>query len=404
MTEPIRILHVLGQLNIGGAESRIMDLYRIMDKEKVQFDFVVHGDTQGYYENEIISLGGNVYHIPRFRMVNYLQYKSAWRKLLSSLQNEDKTSKIKMIQGHMTSTGSIYLPMAHEYGIQTSIAHARSAGVDSGIKGRLTKFLRRNISQKADYLFTCSQIAGISVFGKKAVESGKTIFIPNAIDVSKFKYDPSERNRMRKELLIDDRMVIGHVGSFRYAKNHEYVLQVFKEILDRYPEHQHKRGFEDWNNKKPVLILLGEGSRLVQMKAQAEELGIANDVLFLGAHMNIQRYYNTMDLFIYPSRYEGLPGAVVEAQASGLKCIMSSQICDEVVATDLVTTMDIEEKPSVWAEKALELITQRTVRSSYSEMVGEAGFRASDQAERLTKFYLSGDVKYVRTDTKEPRS
>ena len=200
--EPVRVLHVLGGTSLGGAESRIMDLYRHIDRSRVQFDFVVHTEKTGYFDQEIEKLGGRIFRVPRFRIYNYFSYRKAFRKFFREHR------EFKMVQGHMTSSAAIYLPIAKRAGISTTIAHARSAGVDKGIKGKLTRWMRRKLSEKTDYMFTCSRLAGISVFGEKAVEEGKTIFIPNAVDCSAFAYDEAKRKKMREMLGVDDKYVI----------------------------------------------------------------------------------------------------------------------------------------------------------------------------------------------------
>ena len=368
MTEPIRILHVLGTTDLGGAESRIMDLYRHIDRSRVQFDFVVHTEKTGYFDKEIEKLGGRIFRVPRFRIYNYFSYRKAFQKFFREHR------EFKMVQGHMTSSAAIYLPIAKRAGISTTIAHARSAGVDKGIKGKLTRWMRRNLSEKADYMFTCSRLAGISVFGEKAVEEGKTIFIPNAVDCSAFAYDEEKRKKMREVLQVDDKYVIGHVGRFHYAKNHEYLLRIFAALC---------KGSDDY-----VLILLGEGGGMENCKSLAKELGIEQKVFFLGNHSNAYDYYQAMDYFVYPSRYEGLPGTIVEAQTSGLKCLMSDTICEEVAVTDLVHTMSISKEPEKWAEY-IEATRDYERRSREMEMK-KAGFDVDGQAQIMMRFYETG--------------
>lgn len=375
MIEPIRILHVLGGTNLGGAESRIMDLYRHIDRSRVQFDFLVHTDKEGYFDKEIKELGGRIYRVPRFQLYNYFSYQRA----LKVFFRENHT--FQAVQGHMTSTASIYLPIAKAAGIPITIAHARSAGVDQGLKGELTRLLRRNLAKKADYLFTCSQLAGVSVFGKKAVEEGRTVFIPNAIDCKVFVYDETKRAEMRKELGLVDKYVIGHVGRFHYAKNHEYLLRVFAALCRN----------EVKNNRCYALILLGEGGKMQEMAELSKELGIEDKVYFLGNHSDIHDYYQAMDYFVYPSRFEGLPGTVVEAQTSGLRCVMSDTICDEVAVTDLLHTMSIEEEPEKWA-KYIEETAVYERRDRIAEMQ-TAGFDVNSQAETIMSFYETGKWK-----------
>lgn len=387
MGEAVRVLHVLGNTNLGGAESRIMDLYRHTDRNRVQFDFLVHSGEEGFYEKEIRELGGRIFRVPRFRIYNYFSYRKALKEFFQ------KHHEFALVQGHMTSTAAIYLPIAKKAGVKKTAAHARSAGVDKGLKGIMTRFLRRNLADKADYLFTCSELAGISVYGEKAVQEGKTIFIPNAIDCAGFTFDPEKRKKMREELGLTDAIIIGHVGRFHYAKNHEYLLRVFAELC-RMSAGADGSTAETGADQKYHLILLGEGPLMEDTRKLAEELGVADRVHFLGNHKNIADYYQAMDYFVYPSRYEGMPGTIVEAQASGLPCLMSDTICREVIATDLVKTMSIEKEPKVWAEvlqrRIDALVSKQENRKKYAAKMAAAGFDVQAQAERMMRFYESG--------------
>lgn len=387
MGEAVRVLHVLGNTNLGGAESRIMDLYRHTDRNRVQFDFLVHSGEEGFYEKEIRELGGRIFRVPRFRIYNYFSYRKALKEFFQ------EHHEFALIQGHMTSTAAIYLPIAKKAGVKKTAAHARSAGVDKGLKGTMTRFLRRNLADKADYLFTCSELAGISVYGEKAVREGKTIFIPNAIDCAGFTFDPEKRKKMREELGLTDAIIIGHVGRFHYAKNHEYLIRVFAKLC------QMGTGAccstaETGADQKYHLILLGEGPLMEDTRKLAEELGVADRVHFLGNHKNIADYYQAMDYFVYPSRYEGMPGTIVEAQASGLPCLMSDTICREVIVTELVETMSIEKEPKVWAEELQRrmdaLVPKQENRKKYAAKMAAAGFDVQAQAERMMRFYESG--------------
>ena len=387
MGEAVRVLHVLGNTNLGGAESRIMDLYRHTDRNRVQFDFLVHSGEEGFYEKEIRELGGRIFRVPRFRIYNYFSYRKALKEFFQ------KHHEFALVQGHMTSTAAIYLPIAKKAGVKKTAAHARSAGVDKGLKGTMTRFLRRNLADKADYLFTCSELAGISVYGEKAVQEGKTIFIPNAIDCAGFTFDPEKRKKMREELGLTDAIIIGHVGRFHYAKNHEYLLRVFAKLCQMGTGAGGSTA-ETGADQKYHLILLGEGPLMEDTRKLAEELCVADRVHFLGNHKNIADYYQAMDYFVYPSRYEGMPGTIVEAQASGLPCLMSDTICREVIATELVETMSIEEEPKVWAEELQwridALVSKQENREKYAAKMAAAGFDVQAQAERMMRFYESG--------------
>ncbi len=174
--------------------------------------------------------------------------------------------------------------------------------------------------------------------------------------------------------------MIGHVGRFHYAKNHEYLLQVFAALC--------KRG-----EKEYVLLLLGEGGGMEAAKKQAKDLGISDRVLFAGNKRNVYDYYQAMDYFVYPSRFEGLPGTVVEAQVSGLRCLMSDSICTEVMATELVHAMSIQDAPERWAEYIVD--TQDYERSGRREQMEKAGFDVKAQARVMTRFYETGKFEEV---------
>ena len=392
MGEPIIVLHVVGRLDIGGAESRIMDLYRNIDREKVQFHFVQHTKDRCAFEEEVEMLGGKVYHVPRFNVKNYFTYRKAWMKLFK------EHPQIKAVHGHMTSTAGIYLPIAKKAGVPITIAHARSAGVDSGLKGKITLFLRRNLYKKCDYRFTCSELAGEAVFGNQHQQERKARFIPNAIETEKFKFDSEIRDSIRKELRLEDKFVIGHVGRFAPMKNHKYMLQILEQCM---------KIEKDQKLPQTVLMFLGDGSLKEEIKRQAMGMGIDSRVLFMGNKKDVYRYYQVMDYFLLPSFYEGLPGTAIEAQASGLPGIMSDTITQEAVVTDLLQIRSIKEDPALWAEEIMvknqefatvfaenekanvtEWIGKN--RSSYAEVVTCADFDVKEQAKKMQEFYLTG--------------
>lgn len=379
MGEPIRVLHVLGGLSLGGAESRVMDLYRCMDREKVQFDFLIHRkDTasaaykKDFYEEEVEALGGKVYALPKFMGYNYAAYRRAARDFFRAHH------EFAVVQGHMTSTAAVYLPQAKSAGVPVVCAHARSAGVDKGVKGIMTKLLRLPLLSRADYCLACSREAGTAVFGAKWAASPKARLIPNAIDAERFRYDMAVRKKMREELALGDSYAIGHVGRFHYSKNHEFLLEIFSGLH----QNMEKKG------KYCKLLLLGEGDGMEAAKARAAELGVEKDVLFLGNHKNVEAYYQAFDLFLFPSRFEGLPGTVVEAQAAGLRCIISDRITTEVDISDLVSFHSLEDTADDWAAEVERSLAYE--RRDRCEAVETAGFDVREQARRLEQFYLTG--------------
>lgn len=336
----IRVLQVLGSVSLGGAESRVMDIYRHMDRDKIQFDFLVTRGTQEYYNDEIKSMGGNIYYLPPFRIYNYFSYIKAVKAFFK------EHSDYAAVHGHMTSTAAMYLPIAKKCGIPLTIAHARSAGVDAGLKGRLTKLLRRNLYKRCDVMIACSDLAGTAVFGRARQDSGKVIFMPNAIDSEAFTPNSKVRDEIRGKYSVADRFVIGHVGRFHYAKNHEFLLQIFSEICKV--------------RQDAVLMLVGDGPLHEDIERWAEALGIKDRVIMTGRQTPVDPYYQAFDCMLFPSRYEGMPGTIVEAQAAGINCLVSDTVTSQVKISDMVEFMSLDKSATEWAEALLDIAGRDT--------------------------------------------
>ena len=373
--KPVRVLHVLGTTNLGGAESRIMELYRRIDRSQVQFDFLIHTKEDGHYSEEIRSLGGHIYSLPRFKFFNIAEY----RKAIHTFFKEH--TEFSVVQGHMTSTAAIYLPIAkQEYGRRSmpliTAAHARSAGVDKGLKGLATRILRLPLKNRADYLFTCSKEAGIAVYGARAVREGRVWTIPNAIDAQRFSFQQKVRDEIRSELGIQDKFVIGHVGRFGFMKNHTYLVDVFAKICE--------------TRKDAVLVMIGQGELEETIREKVKSLGLEDRAYFLGNRYDVEKYYQAFDYFVFPSTFEGLPGSVAEAQAAGLHCLVSDKVTREVALTDLVAYRSIEEDSGLWAEEILGNAQAALVREDMREAIAQKGFDVRRQAVQMAEFYRTG--------------
>ncbi len=401
--KPIRVLHVLGNTRRGGAESRILEIYRTIDRERVQFDFLIHENDdrrgrstsdelmashrQNPYDDEFRELGGRIFALPRpdYRPggTGLMAYRRACRRFFA-----EHAGEWQVIQGHMTSTAAVYLKEAKRSGIPVTIAHARSAGTDPGLKGLLTRFLRRPLSdpRQVDWRFACSSEAGHAVFG-----SAPTVILPNAVSVDTFAWDPEKRAAIRREFGLEPYQVVGHVGSFRYAKNHEFLLRVFRRLCDSAKEDRYR------------LLMLGEGELLEEMKQLAAGLGISDRVIFAGTRGDVADVCQAMDVFAFPSRYEGMPGSVVEAQASGLPCLVSDRVTQEVGVTELVRFLSIgdertggEEEEALWAAQLSEILAQESPKrraernESIPRKLREAGFDVTQQTAMLQDFYMTG--------------
>ena len=367
----IVVLHVVGRMDRGGAESRIMDLYRNVDRSRIRFDFVQHTTDRCAFADEVEELGGRIYSIPRFRFSNWTAYRKAWSDLFQ------EHPEIRIVHGHMTSTAGIYLPIAKKHGVAFTIAHARSAGTDPGLKGMLTRLLRRNLWKKADACFACSRLASQAVFGKAVP------YFPNAIEVDRFAFDPALRQTVRQELGLEKAFILGHVGRFNPVKNHPFLLEVLKKCMEFEP--------------KTHLILLGEGSEEERIRRLAKEMRIEENVRFLGNQKEVYRYYQAMDYFLLPSFYEGLPGTAIEAQACGLPGLMSDRITEEAVVCETMEQLPIQQGPAPWASRIKAVSEMSETERSRKRVqdaetgrraVKEAGFDVKIQAQRIQEFYL----------------
>ena len=393
--KPVRVLHVLGRLNMGGAESRIMDLYRNIDREKVQFDFLVHtkerpssGEDSSEalmsvrkeedYDSEVRSLGGRIFCLPRFTGTNLSEYKRACKAFFASHHD------FAAVEGHMTSMAGIYLPIAKKAGVPVTIAHARSAGVDPGIRGVMTRLFRRNLADKCDLCFSCSEPASLSVFGKKAVEEGRVQTVPNAIVLSSFAFDSEKRRAVRKEFGIpEDGILIGHVGRFDAMKNQGYLAGLCKEVLRQNP------------NKKLYALFVGQGSCMEEVRSAFADAGMEGKAFFPGRcdRARTECLYQAFDIFVFPSLYEGLPGTMLEAQAAGLPCLMSDRITKEVCLTEGVQRLSLEDT-TPWVNALSDLsVPGDDKRAAASRdnirILQRAGYDAAAAAAKLQDFYLA---------------
>lgn len=366
----IVVLQVLGGLNLGGAESRVMDLTRRLGDTDIEYAFLLHTKGGDFYEKEAKSLACDIYRLPRFKFFNIFSYKKAVDEFFR------QHPEIDIVQGHMTSTASIYLPIARKYN-KITIAHARSAGVDKGIKGVLTNMLRRHLPRKTDYMWSCSTEAAISVYGQANYDAGRVYVLPNAIDTERFKSSSCDRdviNGYKTKYGLNDAFVVGHVGSFRYAKNHDFLLDIFSEFIKLKP------------NAK--LLLVGDGELVDTIKQKSEMLGLTDKVIFAGNHGDVNNFYQLMDVVLFPSHYEGLPGTIVESQAAGVRALISSNITRDVGVTNLVRYKDLSDGAMSFAKELMDYCSAKVVSPDESiDILKYKGFDVDGQVTLLEAKY-----------------
>lgn len=363
MAKPIRILHVIGIMNRGGAETMIMNLYRNIDRSKVQFDFVENEGDTADFDEEILSLGGNIFHCPRYVGKNHLTYCRWWRDFFASHKGV-----YSVVHGHIGSTAAIYLSIAKRHGAYT-IAHSHSAGFGSAMY-RVFSYPTRYV---ADHFFACSRDAGISRYGKKVgSDTNRCQLLNNAIDTNKFMFNTGVRCKTREELGIKkDTLVIGHVGRFVEAKNHLFLIEVFAQIHSRTPD--------------SVLLLLGDGFLRPQIEAAIAENHLDNAVIMTGVKSDVWNYYQAMDVFVFPSIYEGLPVSLVEAQTAGLPCCVSDAVPRESAITNLVQFRSLQDTAMQWADWVAE--QAQLPRVDMRKTICAAGYDIVSTTKWLEDFY-----------------
>lgn len=361
MSEPIRVLHVVTHMNRGGLETMIMNYYRHIDRTKIQFDFLTHRDGKKDYDDEILSLGGRIYHLPSLNPFD----KKGYLKKLDDFFREHKEYKI--VHSHLDCMSAYPLKAAKKYGVPVRIAHAHSTSEErKDLKYLIKIHSKRKIPQYATDLFACSKKAGEWMFGNKSFNIMK-----NAIDAEKYLYNKKRAEEVRKELGIENKFVVGHVGRFSIPKNHKFLIDIFKYIYMK--------------KQNAVLLLVGEGTLQDEIKKKVKEEELEQDVIFLGLRNDVERIMQAMDVFVFPSLYEGLPVTLVEAQAAGLPCVISNEITKEINISSNIEFLGLNQSAQEWAENSLK-DKKRTEHADL--LVKKSGFDIKKNVEWLTEQYL----------------
>ena len=358
----IRILQVVTYMGRGGLESMIMNYYRHIDREKIQFDFLVHRQERAAFDDEIESLGGRIYRLPRL---------VPWSKSYLSALNHffDEHPEYKIVHVHQDCLSSVILKVAAQHNAPVRVAHSHSANQDKNLKYPIKLWYKRFIPQYATNLFACGRDAGDWMFGGASYQIRN-----NAIDVAAYTYDPTKRQEMRRQLGLENEFTIGHVGRFNQPKNHSFLLDSFTALLKKEPN--------------AALLLVGGGEDMPKIQAKAQTLGIEEHVRFLGIRSDVADLMQAMDVFVFPSLYEGLPVTMVEAQAAGLPCLISDKVPPECIITEgLVNILPLSANPEIWVEKILE--KKNLPRTDHRAEIATHGFDITTEAVKLQEFYIN---------------
>lgn len=353
--------------NPGGVEAFVMNYYRELSGMGIQFDFIcMYGKIA--FEDEIKSLGGQIFYVPNVKK-NYFGYVEGVKKVL-------RHGNYAAVHVNMLSAANIMpLRLAAKYSEGKVIAHSHNSSAPGLIRTLMDKYNRPKVGSYADIKFACGEKAGRWMFGNEAFDAGEVRIVRNAIDVERYLFSDTRRNQLRRELGLNGKFVIGHVGRFEAQKNHEALIDIFAETVKLIPQ--------------AYLCLIGDGVLKKHIEDKAAQAGLKDKVLFAGVRSDVAELLSAMDMFLFPSLYEGLPFTLVEAQANGLPCVISDTITDEaVISKDTIKKLSLEEEPSVWAKAVRECAGKARRNTDIIKKEMEAAhFDIKKEADRLRILY-----------------
>lgn len=365
---PVRVLHIFSGMNRGGAETMMMNLYRKMDRTKVQFDFLTHRNDPCAYDEEILTLGGRLFYVPSIGSTNPITFVKQVKRVIQ------EKGPFAAVHAHTDFQSGFIALAARLAGVPVRICHSHSTswrGRSSRLAGMQLFVFRRMITANATALCACGEEAGRFLFGKEK----DVHLLPNGIDLDLFAGGRADtESEKRKRGIAGGRLAIGHIGRFTEEKNHQFLLRLAADMKER------GIGFQ--------LILAGDGPLRIDMEKLAEKLGL-DDVRFIGVEERVHDLLKTLDVFVMPSLYEGLPVTLVEAQASGVPCVISDGITEEADAgLGLVSRLSLKEPPEQWAAAILRAAeTPVPDKTRIKETLGRLGYDAGENAGAVMKLY-----------------
>lgn len=358
MSEPIYVAQVLNQMDSGGIEAVVMNYYRNIDRTKVKFDFYINQNSTFPQREELERDGANVFYLPSYSdVVNYHK----------TLYCAFKDKKYKIVHVHLNTMSVFALLAAWRAGVRVRICHNHTTAHRGEGMRTVLKYILRPFNKifATDY-FACGKMAGRWMYGDKCFDSGKVTVMTNAIDTEKFHYDEAKRIRIRNEFALpEDAFVIGHVGRFAYQKNHQFMINVFEQLARQ--------------QQNAYLLLVGEGELQEEIQSRVNTLGLGERVIFTGPRQDVSDMYSAMDVFFLPSFYEGLAVVAWEAQANGLPVVSSNNVSEEVICSDNMVRLDLDEEYDIWINKLLD--AKRSVDASVPDITETVG--------EIQDFYLS---------------
>lgn len=361
--QPIRVLHILQRMEAAGVQTLLMNLYRSIDRSKVQFDFLVHYKEHQFFDNEIEALGGRIYRLSVREDYNFFKYC----KELDAFFEEHHEYRI--VHGHMNSLGAIYLHYAKKHGIPVRIAHSHTNSIQNDLKKYIKQIMNRFYKRDATDLFACSKDAGKYMFGNEHFT-----VINNAILTDLFLFSKEKRVEKRKELGLEDEFVVGNVGRFAIVKNQKFLIDVFRVIHKMIPHSK--------------LLLIGTGNMLEEVKEKVKKLDLSDAVSFLGNRKDVAELYMAMDVFVLPSLFEGLGIVAVEAQAAGTPCVCTDTLPKEIDVTPLLYRMSLEKGCESWAKVIIMAKENTYAHKNMRQYIVDANYDMAVLAKYIEAYYM----------------
>lgn len=363
--QPRRVLQILNHMDYGGIEAVVMNYYRHMDRTKIQFDFAVCEDSMLPQKEEIQKLGGNIYLLPP---ISHLP------RYIRSLKKLIKDHNYEIVHCHMNTLSVFPLYAARRAKAKVRICHNHTTAHKGEGAKTILKYLLRPLNKcfATDY-FACGEYAGRWMYGNKCFEAGEVYVMPNAVETERFRYNMITRISMRMKMDVTDKFVVGHIGRFMYQKNHDFLVDIFKEVHRRRPN--------------AVLLLIGEGELEPRIREKVKSLGLTEAVIFYGTSQDTSKLYQVMDVFCLPSFYEGLPVVAVEAQMNGLCVISSDHVTPEIALLENYRQISLKASASVWAKEILKADICEATRQDAWKQMKKSGFSMEEEAGKLTAWY-----------------
>lgn len=364
----IKIIHSVSVMDRAGQETLLMNILRNTDPNKIHFSFLCSSKKKGEYDEEIFKRGGNIYYFKRCWLdkIKYLNYFGDIYANFRFFSSHPKEFQILHIHNYHAFTTFLQVLGAKWGGIKTIIVHSHNS---NSIHPHLHLFFRKLLNMLNIERFACSKLAAQWMFGNK---SEKAFIINNGIILEKFSFDKNDRIELRRNLGIsDEQFIIGHIGRFNIQKNHTFLLEIFNEI--------HKV------DKNAKLLLVGKGELEDSIKNKITQLKLENSIFLLGVRDDIRKLFSCFDVFLFPSLFEGLSVVLVEAQTSGLPCIISDTNSVEIKLTDDIHMFSLDDSPQKWANKVLEY--KNTKRNYNIDKMRKHGYDIKDVSQILFQKY-----------------